>query len=102
MPYRPKPHRRPALKAPKHMRRASASQRGYGVVWRRLRLMQLAREPLCRDCKRRGLLTPGVHVDHIIPKRDGGENALDNLNVLPTGVIDREIRLRMRIISEVL
>ncbi len=35
---------------------------------------------------------------------DGGsiENALDNLNVLPTGVIDREIRLRMRIISEVL
>jgi 5-methylcytosine-specific restriction protein A len=44
--------------------------------------MQLAREPLCRDCKSRGLLTPGEHVDHIIPKRDGGENALDNLQTL--------------------
>ncbi len=29
------------------------------------------------------------------------QNALDALNTLPTGLIDREIRLRMRIISEV-
>ena len=33
---------------------------------------------------------------------DGGtiENAVDSLNVLPTGLVDREVRLRMRIISE--
>ncbi len=33
---------------------------------------------------------------------DGGniENAVDSLNTLPTGLIDREVRLRMRIISE--
>ena len=82
MPYRPKPHRTPTLKPPKYLRRGSASQRGYGVVWRRLRLMQLAREPLCRDCRRRGLLTPGEHVDHIVPKRDGGEDLFDNLQTL--------------------
>ncbi len=29
------------------------------------------------------------------------ENALDGLNALPTGIVDREVRLRMRIISEV-
>ena len=29
------------------------------------------------------------------------QNSMDSLNVLPTGVIDREVRLRMRIISEV-
>lgn len=29
------------------------------------------------------------------------ENAMDGLNALPTGIIDREVRLRMRIISEV-
>ena len=28
------------------------------------------------------------------------ENAVDGLNTLPTGLIDREVRLRMRIISE--
>lgn len=33
---------------------------------------------------------------------DGGsiQNAVDGLNTLPTGLIDREVRLRMRIISE--
>lgn len=29
------------------------------------------------------------------------ENAMDSLNLLPTGIIDREVQLRMRIISEV-
>jgi hypothetical protein len=29
------------------------------------------------------------------------QTAMDSLNVLPTGVVDREVRLRMRIISEV-
>ena len=82
MPYRPKPHRAPTLRAPAHLRRPSASKRGYGAVWRRLRLMQLAREPLCRDCKGRGLLTPGTQVDHILPKRDGGKDVFENLQTL--------------------
>ena len=30
--------------------RGNASQRGYDVVWKRLRLMVLRREPLCRRC----------------------------------------------------
>jgi 5-methylcytosine-specific restriction protein A len=48
-------------------RRGSAQERGYDVTWRRLRLMQLRKEPLCRMCKADGRITPAVMVDHIIP-----------------------------------
>jgi 5-methylcytosine-specific restriction protein A len=38
--------------------------------WRdRIRPAQMAREPLCRHCKERGLLVPAEQVDHIIPPR---------------------------------
>lgn len=35
------------------------------AAWRRLRLWQLKREPLCRFCKRDGLTTAANVVDHI-------------------------------------
>jgi 5-methylcytosine-specific restriction protein A len=57
--------------------RPSASDRGYGANWRRLRLMVLNREPLCRKCQR-----PATVVDHIRPLNDGGPNDLDNLQPL--------------------
>ena len=33
--------------------------------WRKLRLLHLASEPLCRMCKQTGRLTPATVVDHI-------------------------------------
>lgn len=33
--------------------------------WRKLRLSQLKREPLCRFCKKLGIVTAGNTVDHI-------------------------------------
>lgn len=37
--------------------------------WRRIRARQLAKEPLCRHCLERGLITEATEVDHIEPHR---------------------------------
>lgn len=45
--------------------------------WRRLRQKVLRREPLCRECRREGRLTPATVVDH--DNGDPNDNRLDNL-----------------------
>jgi 5-methylcytosine-specific restriction enzyme A len=40
--------------------------------WKRFRLVQLRREPLCRLCAGQGLSAPALHVDHVRPLADGG------------------------------
>ena len=80
MPYKPKTHGRRAARRPDD--RASASQRGYGANWQRLRKMFLRAHPLCVECERMGRLTPGELVDHIMPLADGGDNAWGNLQTL--------------------
>ena len=40
--------------------------------WRKARLLQLARCPLCEDCRRIGLLRAATCVDHIIGLANGG------------------------------
>lgn len=57
--------------------RGTAAQRGYGAVWRRLRLMVLHEEPLCRMCS-----APSQEVDHIQPLSRGGTNERENLQGL--------------------
>ncbi len=57
--------------------RGSAASRGYGPTWRRLRLMHLRREPLCRECR-----APATDVDHVIPLARGGASHEDNLQSL--------------------
>lgn len=37
--------------------------------WRRLRLWQLRREPICKFCKRNGTLTEADTVDHVKPHK---------------------------------
>lgn len=37
--------------------------------WRRLRRAQLAKEPLCRHCLERGIITAANEVDHIEPHK---------------------------------
>src|SRR4029453_14526656 len=63
-------------------RRGSAASRGYNANWRRLRLMVLAREPLCRECKAEGRITEATDVDHILERNKGGTDELSNLRPL--------------------
>lgn len=60
-------------------RRGSAASRGYGHWWRKLRRMQLSREPVCQVESCGQLATD---VDHIVPKREGGRDTLSNLQSL--------------------
>lgn len=55
----------------------------YGTArWKKLRAMQLAREPLCRMCREQGKRTIATVADHIKPRDKGGEDSLDNLQSL--------------------
>ena len=40
------------------------------TTWKKIRERQLAIEPLCRFCKKDGVLTPATVVDHIIPHKE--------------------------------
>lgn len=64
----------------------TASQRGYGAAWRRLRAHYLARHPLCADPFGLHVTAKQViaaeHVDHIKPKLDGGSDDWSNLQGL--------------------
>ena len=63
--------------------RASASARGYDARWRRVRARVIARDPVCRDPfgihARRCEVALTTDADHIIPKRKGGKDTMDNL-----------------------
>ena len=61
----------------------SASERGYGADWRKIRKRILIRDDyLCQECKRNGVITNGTMVDHIINKANGGTNRDDNLECI--------------------
>lgn len=45
--------------------------------WRAIREQVLAGEPLCRDCKRMGRITPAIEVDHV--SGDTADNRPENL-----------------------
>lgn len=62
--------------------RGTAAQRGYNARWRRIRLMQLRKHPLCIHCLSAGRTTPATEVDHIRPLADGGTHAFNNLQSL--------------------
>ncbi len=59
--------------------RGTSTQRGYGPQWRKLRLMVLNEEPLCRECQRQNKTTPATEVDHI----DGDVRNLHRENLQP-------------------
>ena len=66
--------------------RGTSAQRGYGANWRKLRKMVLARNPICEDPfglhKEYSELIKANEVDHIIPKKHGGESEMSNLQSL--------------------
>ena len=51
--------------------------------WRLMREYVLQNEPLCRECKRRGIIKLAKIVDHIIDMKDKPELALDPHNLQP-------------------
>ena len=60
--------------------RGTATERGYGSAWRKLRDFILRRDcGLCQVCAARGRVTAANQVDHIIPKVKGGSDEPDNL-----------------------
>ncbi len=64
-------------------KQGNTTQRGYGSKWQRLRLRILKRDSnLCQTCLKSGTLIRASHVDHIIPKSRGGDDAYSNLQSL--------------------
>lgn len=63
--------------------RGSASERGYGHEWRKVRDAVMVRDHgLCQPCKRRGLVTLAREVDHIVGKYQGGTDHPANLQAI--------------------
>lgn len=58
--------------------KTSSTARGYGHRWQKLRRAILMRDPICRACD----TDLSVTVDHIMPKAQGGTDAMDNLQGL--------------------
>ena len=58
----------------------------YGTTeWKKLRERYINQHPLCEHCDKRGLITPGEMVDHVIEIEDGGEKLdFNNLQTLCT------------------
>ena len=76
MPSKPPTHKPPRVSLPDG--RPSASARGYGVEWRRLRLTILAQRPVCEHCD----CQASEDIDHIVPLERGGTNEPNNLQAL--------------------
>ena len=85
MPIRPPLHRPPAWQTAAQRRQAeqgSPSQNGrYDRRWQRLRLVILARDPLCVFCLRDGRIAPSAVVDHIKPIAERPDLRLDPDNL---------------------
>ena len=64
--------------------RGSATERGYGWAWQKLRAEVLMEQGgLCQPCLRRGHVTPNCRtVDHIVPKARGGGDGRLNLQCI--------------------
>jgi len=58
--------------------RGNSAARGYGKKWRKIRAMVLRRDPICKACGDAW----SKEADHIVPKRKGGRDSLDNLQGL--------------------
>lgn len=58
------------------------TSRRYNTEWRKIRRRYASAHPLCEECLRAERYTPTQVVHHILPLRDGGTNAENNLMAL--------------------
>lgn len=66
--------------------RGSRQDRGYGAEWERTRKRILSRDKgLCQVCLRSGRYRPARHVDHVVPKFEGGSDDDSNLQSICLG-----------------
>ena len=70
---------KPLMQLHEQDRRGNSAQRGYGARWRRLRLLVLARDSVCRQP---GCNELSTDVDHIVPRAEGGTDSMSNLQGL--------------------
>ena len=92
----------PKRQADQHydQQRGTAAQRGYDRRWQRLRLLHLRAHPLCAECLRSGLVTQANEVDHILPKRLGGDDSDTNLQSLCKPCHSRKTMREIKITRE--
>ncbi|MGD9890306.1 MAG: HNH endonuclease [Dehalococcoidia bacterium] len=72
----------------KEQSRADAANRGpedayyHTARWQKLRGLALRRSPLCVRCLEAGRTVVATVADHVLPRKAGGEDSLDNLEGL--------------------
>ena len=83
MPLKPKTFRPPRAQNAKAYEppRGSASSRGYGRLWQKVRKMFLVEHPLCMDCEAKGLTTPATEVHHVRSLKGNPGLAYDPANL---------------------
>ena len=47
--------------------------------WKQIRAYKFQLNPLCEDCQDEGKTTPTHTIDHIVPRKQGGSDSIDNL-----------------------
>jgi 5-methylcytosine-specific restriction protein A len=63
----------------------SATARGYGARWQRMRERILKRDSYlcqCSECKRLNRVRLANEIDHIVPRSQGGTDEADNLQAI--------------------
>jgi len=68
-PQKPETHKPHAVRQLKSNQSGQYNYLYHTPTWRRIRKAQLAREPMCRDCKKGGKITVATVCDHIVPHR---------------------------------
>lgn len=61
----------------------TSASRGYGYKWRKLRERILKAQPLCVECKRKGITRLATDVDHIIPHKGDQRLMWNESNLQP-------------------
>jgi len=92
MPVLPKNKKLPWENKRKSFAKSSKGDPFYhSVAWRRLRKWYIIRNPLCVECKKKGILKQANVVDHIKPISQGGEKLnVNNLQGLCTSCHNRK------------
>lgn len=74
----------------------------HGTKWRRLRLQQLAAQPLCQRCLVFETLSPGHHVDHVISHQGNAALFFNSRNLQTLCLSCHSVKTRREQAGEIL